>query len=244
MYSKTKLQVKVDDGLTDEFVSNIGVRQGDNLSPTLYINDIPTIFNDKCSPVTLGKLHLNCLMYADDLVIVSESSNGMKQALSELQVYCNTWGLTINPSKTKLLNVNTKENIDVQIDGEHIDTVKEVAYLGIILENTGHFKKCIDTLYKKGTKAIFKLKKTISPYPSVGTCLHLFNHVIKPILLYGCEIWTYSLFGVRNYQNVNIENIETFYDNQRNGIEVAQVKYGKSILGLGRSTDNLGVYVW
>jgi len=43
MYSKVKLQVNVGSGLTEEFTSNIGVRQGDNLSPTLfnvYIKDV------------------------------------------------------------------------------------------------------------------------------------------------------------------------------------------------------------
>ena len=70
MYSHTELCVKVDTNLvSDTFSSNIGVRQGDNLSPTLFkifINDIVKEFDETCAPVALNTTKLNCLLYADD----------------------------------------------------------------------------------------------------------------------------------------------------------------------------------
>ena len=43
---------------------------------------------------------------------------------------------------------------------------------------------------KKGLKAYFKLCKNIlSLHPSLKTSLHIFDHTIKPVLLYGSEIW-------------------------------------------------------
>jgi len=113
MYSKTKLRVDVDIGLTNEFISNIGVRQGDNLSPTLFnifINDIPLIFqnSDLCSPVTLMNTSINCLLYADDLVILSENATGLQKSIDLLNNYCDKWGLTINSSKTKTIIFNPK----------------------------------------------------------------------------------------------------------------------------------------
>ena len=96
MYAKTKLCVKVDSThITDFFSSDIGVRQGDNLSPNLFklfINDLPEIFDDSCSPILLNNLKVNCLMYADDVILLSENAQGLQSCLDKLKLYCDYWG--------------------------------------------------------------------------------------------------------------------------------------------------------
>ena len=67
MYSSLRYSVKLEDGTTPFFNSFIGVKQGCNLSPTLFnifINDVPNLFDDSCDPVKLGNTNLNCLLYA------------------------------------------------------------------------------------------------------------------------------------------------------------------------------------
>ena len=46
---------------------------------------------------------LNCLLYAEDLVLVSHSAKGLQKALSILAKYCNDWMLSVNPKKTKVV---------------------------------------------------------------------------------------------------------------------------------------------
>ena len=61
-----------------------------------FIDDIFHIFYDNssgCFPVTLGKQKLNCLMYADDLFILSETEQGLISSLHKLKRYLDTWGL-------------------------------------------------------------------------------------------------------------------------------------------------------
>jgi hypothetical protein len=44
-------------------------------------------------------------------------------------------------------------------------------------------------MYKKSLKAVFKLQRALSSSnPSISTFLHLYDHTIKPILIYGSEI--------------------------------------------------------
>ena len=43
---------------------------------------------------------------------------------------------------------------------------------------------------KRGLKVYFKLKKCFEHHkPKVKTILHVFDHTVKPVLLYGSEIW-------------------------------------------------------
>ena len=58
-----------------------GLKQGDILSPMLfniYINDLPEIFDQPCDPVSLGNRNISCLLYADDLVIISKTATGLQ----------------------------------------------------------------------------------------------------------------------------------------------------------------------
>ena len=49
-------------------------------------------------------------------------------------------------------------------------------------------------LYDKAVKALYSLKRNISSLnPSIYTSLHIFDHTVKPISLYGSEIWLCSL---------------------------------------------------
>lgn len=87
MYSSANSAVKVEEGSTPCFQSYVGVKQGCNLSPTLfnlYINDIPELFSKSCDPVKLGETDLNCLLYADDLVLMFESKSGLQNVLQNL----------------------------------------------------------------------------------------------------------------------------------------------------------------
>ena len=62
--------------------------------------------------------------------------------------------------------------------------------MGIILSASGIFKEARNILYNKALKVCFKLYKDLkSKDPSTKTLLHLFDHIVKPIALYGGEIW-------------------------------------------------------
>ncbi len=132
--------------------------------------------------------------------------------------------------------------LKITIDNHELELVDEAAYLGVIVNKNGAFDQTKNALYKKGLKAIFKLQKQLSPLPKPSTCLHLFNHIIKPVLLYGCEVWAYSLFGERNYKKIDRTNIETIYNTRNSPMEKALIKYGKMILQVPSKTTNLGVY--
>ena len=94
------------DQRTNFFEFNRGVRQGCILSPilfNLYSNELPHILDSHDQdPVTLPNgLPLNCLLYADDLVLISRSAAGLQNQINLLHKYSEKWLLTTNLKKTK-----------------------------------------------------------------------------------------------------------------------------------------------
>ena len=77
-----------------------GVQQGNPLSPllfNLFINDIFDILKQDNSLLTLdNETTFNSLMYADDLIIMSETPEGLQKSLHALHSYCQKWKLSIN----------------------------------------------------------------------------------------------------------------------------------------------------
>ena len=104
MYKNDRLCVKVNNKMTDFFTSRVGVRQGDVLSPTLFklfINDLPNILDDDSVSVTLDKENIPCLLYADDLVLISNTKSDLQHKLNLLNDYCAKWCLEVNIKKNK-----------------------------------------------------------------------------------------------------------------------------------------------
>ena len=53
----------------------------------------------------LGDEKIQCLMYADDLVLMSLSAQGPQQQLDSLNEYCKKWELCVNIKKTKVVSI-------------------------------------------------------------------------------------------------------------------------------------------
>ena len=111
MYAQIKSCVFLNGEKSDFFISARGVRQGENLSPllfSLFVNDIENEFlKHGCSYINIDAhwdnfIRLLILMYADDTIILADSKENLQLALNALKLYCDTWKLEINCSKTKI----------------------------------------------------------------------------------------------------------------------------------------------
>ena len=64
------------------------------------------IFDDKCDAVSMGNFNLNCLMYADDVILMSQNESRLQNCLNKLEKYCELWCLDTNIDKTKSIVFN------------------------------------------------------------------------------------------------------------------------------------------
>ena len=236
MYCDTEYIIKANGDFSTPIPSKIGVKQGCNLSPLLFnifINDIHQIFNDNnCKPTNLNGWNISSLSFADDLVLLSESENGLRNCISSLEKYCNEWALKVNPLKTKVLVFNKSfskniKKLSFSIDGAPITVTNSYCYLGIEISNTGSFVKAADILYKKALKALYSVYSSLdvrADLKNIPLFLKLFDALVKPVLLYGSEVWG------------------SLIQSENNPINKFTNRFYRTLLGVPRNSSNAGVH--
>jgi len=204
LYLNVKSCVFVNGERSQFFESFTGVRQGENLSPllfSLFVNDLEEYMRqngvkslDFKDEEINNFLNLFIILYADDTVILSNTPEGLQECLNQLKSYCNRWKLTVNASKTKITIFGGKKvknrKYNFKFDGKDLELVDEFKYLGVVFKYNGNFDVCRKSLYDQASKAMFALlsKCNLLELP-IDVQLELFDSMVVPIMLYGCEVW-------------------------------------------------------
>ena len=89
--------------MTEWFNTYAGVRQGQNDSSTLFIiflNSLAVKLKSLNIGVNIGKVNVTLLLYADDIVILSENEANIQSLLNETEKWCYQWLMKINTNRT------------------------------------------------------------------------------------------------------------------------------------------------
>ena len=109
-----------------------------------------------------------------------------------MQEKASTYGLQINWSKTKILQVpSSSSSSTVQVADGHVEVVDAFVYLGCMIDSSGSSRgevlrriglarSCMNMLERRIWKSSIRLE----------TKLCLYQTYIVPVLMYGCETWT------------------------------------------------------
>jgi len=164
------------------------------LLSNLFQNDLHDIFDHTCDPVALNDIKLNSLSWADDLVLLSKSKEGLQNCLNKLYDYCSKWNLSVNTDKTKCVTFGKAKNPQIKYNNLEIENVTEYTYLGVLLHKSGKIKYAMEDRVKKAARAANLIQRAISSTGnvSVDIATSLFDKQILPILLYGSIIWGIS----------------------------------------------------
>ena len=240
IYSEVYYCVKIGNKITDNIKSNIGVKQGCVLSPTLFnlfLSDLPNIFDESCNPVNILNSKQNCLMFADDIVLLSETPTGLQNCLNKIENYCTTWNLTVNINKTKVIIFNkgghSFKKYSFTYGTEVVEITQSYCYLGIWFSSCGSFNLAIKHIYDKALKAFFKLKQ-FDTRECPKLTMKLFNSLVLPIASYGCEVW-----GPYFIKNLTQDNYMPLCDNLV--VEKLNIKLCKYLLGVNKYSTNAAV---
>jgi hypothetical protein len=199
MYQNISIKIRLNGQLGDAFSSTLGVKQGDPLSPLLF-----GLFIDRLEAflasehprigVNLHGILINLLLYADDLVLMAETPDDLQSLLDSLSVFCDLNSMTVNVKKSEALIFNPQSSSPphpVQYNGSDLTWQPSFIYLGIIYDSINGIQGAGDRCLQKGRGALYSLVRRCNQLDihNITIKIHLFNTLVKPILMYGCEVW-------------------------------------------------------
>ena len=159
--------VKISNKVSETFDINQGVKQGCILSPMLFnifMSDLQEkleIEDNDPPELAVNKL-CGCLIWADDLLILSKTEKGLQNMLDTLHSFSEANGLKANMGKTKVMIFN-KSGRHIRrnflLGGLQVDTTREYKYVGFKFTPSGDINSGLSDL--KAFKAFIKLKKSL-----------------------------------------------------------------------------------
>ena len=134
-YSNMKCNCRWGDAQSDTFDVITGTKQGGVLSPNIfaiYMDDLVSGLRKKGVGCHLVYVFVACLLYADDLCLLSPTRGAMQLMLSICKDYCDEFCLSFNVKKSKVLLFGkwVKSLESVTLDDQPLEFVQEWKYLG------------------------------------------------------------------------------------------------------------------
>ena len=207
MYSNTSACVRINGKLTNWFDCKSGVRQGCNLSPTLFsifINDLVAEINSLNAGMNFENEQISMLLYADDIVFISSSEAEMQRMLDTLHQWCKKWRVLINSTKSQAVHFRQPRKprslYQFRIGDNLIDTVETYKYLGVIFHEKMDFSHTAKALASGAGRALGSIISKIHGMKEFGfsTFEKLYESCVIPVLDYGASVW-----GFKSYTEID-----------------------------------------
>jgi endonuclease/exonuclease/phosphatase family metal-dependent hydrolase len=207
MYLNAKSKVKHKGKYGATFTIQKGVAQGCVLSPELfaiYTDDLLTKLNNvELSDSEKENLILNCLAYADDLVLMAKTIETAKKLISIVIKWCEENEISINISKSGIMPICSKNNIQnapiiIKIRDQTLPVVDKYKYIGALVRVPTSVRQ---TLWKEHAENVLSsLNKTMGNFRKIlnennispQTKLNVLDSLIISKVNYGNDVIVYN----------------------------------------------------
>ncbi|KAL4099054.1 hypothetical protein QTP88_023549 [Uroleucon formosanum] len=160
---ETFVKVKVGNTNSDPILVKSGLRQGDAMSPILFNIVVEKVVREMNiipqEGVKFQESSIGLLAYADDLVIMEDSQDGLKDLLNRLEKAALKVELHINEDKTKYMVVGRRDTIrlypTLNVNNRNFKRTRQFKYLGSILSERNEIEIEIGTRIQKSDERKF-----------------------------------------------------------------------------------------
>ena len=167
------------------FKVKVGLHQGSALSPCLFAMVMDRMTNDirEEAPWTM--------MFADDIVICSESKEQVEEKLESWRYALERRGMKVNRRKIEYMCVNERQDTGsgtVKMQGEEVAKVDDFTYLGSIVQSNGECGREVKKRVQAGWNGWRRMSGVICnrrvPARVEGK---VYKVAVRPAMLYGLE---------------------------------------------------------
>ena len=232
IYLEDTVSIKIGNQHSPPFKTNKGVRQGCVLSPLLFnifLADLQPMLDSHGDNVRINQgTNISCLLWADDILMLSESEAGLQAKLDALGRYCDINKLSVNTKKTQCMIFNKTGRLlkkyKFKYQNSILECVREYKYLGFVVTPSGEVRTGLEDLRVRALKALGKMRSSLGILfrHNINNTIHLYNYLVKPILTYCSDYW-----GCLQPKN--------------NPIEKIHLMFCKNLLGVRKQTNTEGV---
>ena len=193
LYAGQEATVRTGHGTADWFQKGKGVRQGCILSPCLFNLYAEYIMRnaglqEAQAGIKIAGRNINNLRDADDTTLMAGNKE-LKSLLMKVKNESEKFGLKLKIQKTKIMA--SGPNTLWQIDGETVETVADLIFLGSKITADGDCSQEIKRPLLLGRKVMTNLDGILkSRDTTLSTKVCLVKAMVFPVVMYGCESWT------------------------------------------------------
>ena len=142
LYLDTRATYMLGEFETDWVDIENGVRQGCVMSPTLfnlYTEELAVRIKQANMGINIGEDKLGLLMYADDMLLMAESSGDLQSMLEIVEGYGKDYNIKYSIEKTQIITISSMPNQEaiVSLAGNIIKNTDKYKYLGFNVTKNG-----------------------------------------------------------------------------------------------------------
>ena len=200
---ESSIRIDSPNGTTKHIGIGENLKQGTILAAPICANHIDKgvkpIYDENLG-IRYGNILIPPLLYQDDIMIASISTNKMQEMLNILETYQKQNLLNFNMDKSECLTMKFNklkrynQSSELKLNNSIVKEVESYKYLGDMKNSTGTLGDNISNK-KKAAMAITNEIKFLVDQPAfkkqkIEITLKLIETILIPKILYGCETWT------------------------------------------------------